>query len=198
MDIEIKELTPGLAEDYINFFDNTPHNEAGHGDKCYCVTHCDDIVYRNGGTHWYPTAEERRAHALQRVKDGNIQGYLAYCSGEIVGWCNANTKSNCEEILEYWRYGADIPIEESKAGEKVKLIFCFAIAPRMQKMGIAAKMLEYICHKSAEQGFEYVEASTHTELTQDGFRGPLSLYEKCGFSKQAEKNGKVVVRKYLK
>jgi len=112
MNIEIRKLTPDLADDYAHFFDSVRHNNAGHGDKCYCVTHCDDRVYRSGGTHWYPTWEERRLHAIQRIKDGNIQGYFAYCDDKIVGWCNANTKANCQEILEYWRYGAGIPIDE--------------------------------------------------------------------------------------
>jgi hypothetical protein len=31
LDIEIKKLTPALAEDYVNFFDVTPHNDEGDG-----------------------------------------------------------------------------------------------------------------------------------------------------------------------
>jgi len=198
MNIKIKKLTPELAEDYVCFFDNVSHNDSGHGDKCYCVTHCDDKVYRSGGTHWYPTPEERREHAMTRVRDGNIQGYLAYCGDEIIGWCNANTKSDCEEILEFWRFGAGVPIEECKAGEKIKLIFCFVIAPKFQGIGVASQLLEHICHDAAAEGFDFIEASTHAEFTQDGFRGPLCVYIKCGFSKYAEQDGKVVVRRVLK
>ena len=197
MKIEIKKLTPALAEDYAQFFDNTTHNNTGHGDKCYCITHCDDKVYRNGGTHWYPTRQERRHHAIQRVKDGSIQGYLAYHNNKIVGWCNANTKSNCQEVVEYWRYGAGIPIDECQPGEKIKLIFCFVIAPAIQRTGIATQMLNHICQDANANGFDFIEANTHTNFTQDGFRGPLALYEKCGFTKYAEKDGKIVVRKQL-
>ena len=161
------------------------------------MTHCDDKVYRSGGIHWYPSPEERRTHAIQRVQGGNIQGYVAYLDNEIVGWCNSNTKSNCQEILEYWRFGAGVPIDECPAGEKIKLIFCFVIAPHVQGKGLATQILGHVCKDAADDGFDFVEAFTHSEFTQDGFRGPLALYEKCGFIKHAEKEGKIVVRKSL-
>lgn len=39
MNIEIKKLSPELTEDYLRFFDTTPHSERpDEGDcKCYCV-----------------------------------------------------------------------------------------------------------------------------------------------------------------
>ena len=89
MEIEIRKLTPDLAEDYARFFDTTPHNSANGGTKCYCVTFCCDAVYQSGGLHWYNSPEERKEHGIRRVCDGHIQGYLVYCNGEVVGWCNA-------------------------------------------------------------------------------------------------------------
>ena len=38
MELEIRKLTPDLAQDYARFFDTTPHNDEGKGIKCYCVT----------------------------------------------------------------------------------------------------------------------------------------------------------------
>ena len=198
MNIEIRKLTPDLAEDYADFFDTTAHNDTGHGDRCYCITFCRDNVYRNGGGHWYQTPEERRVHAIQRVRDGDIQGYLAYCNGEIVGWCNTNTKADCLEVMNYMRSVAGVPVEECRAGEKIKFIFCFVIAPKMQRMGVATRLLEYICQDAAADGFDFVEAYTFKEFTQDGFRGPLAIYEKCGFGQHAEHEGKIVLRKALR
>ena len=37
MNIEIRKLTPELAEDYACFFDETPHNDE-YKHKCYCVS----------------------------------------------------------------------------------------------------------------------------------------------------------------
>ncbi|MDR0324999.1 MAG: GNAT family N-acetyltransferase [Oscillospiraceae bacterium] len=197
MKIEIRKLTPDFAEEYARFFDRTPHNDAGDRAKCYCISFCSDKVYHNGGEHWYSSPDERRLQGIQRVRDGNIQGYLAYCDGEIVGWCNANTKEDCQEGINYMRsYG--VPLNECRAGEKTKFIFCFAIAPRIQRMGIATQLLKHICQDAAADGFDYVEAATHTTFTQDGLRGPLALYEKCGFSQHAVQESNVVMRKALK
>ena len=41
MNIEIRKLTPDLVENYVTFFDTTPHNEK-YNIKCYCVWWCSD------------------------------------------------------------------------------------------------------------------------------------------------------------
>jgi GNAT superfamily N-acetyltransferase len=92
------------------------------------------------------------------------------------------------------------PIDEYCADIKVKSIFCFVIAPKMQRMGVATKLIERICQDAAADNFDFVEAYTNVNFTDvpNEFRGPLSMYEKCGFSKTAERDGRVVVRKALK
>jgi len=42
MDIEIRRLVPDLAEDYVRFFDTTPHDDFADEHKCYCVCWCSD------------------------------------------------------------------------------------------------------------------------------------------------------------
>ncbi|MDR1692287.1 MAG: hypothetical protein LBR72_02925 [Oscillospiraceae bacterium] len=90
MKINIRKLTPELAEDYARFFDVTPHDDGTVKDAlpCYCVTWRDDHSYQDDPRHWFPSREERRAKAVQYVKEGSLQGYLAYSEGEIIGWCN--------------------------------------------------------------------------------------------------------------
>ena len=100
MNIEIRKLTPELAEDYAHFFDVTPHDVNIDERKCYCVTWRSDDSYHDGN-HWYPSREERRARAIQFVRDGSLQGYLAYHGGQIVGWCNAN--ADCQLCVNYLR-----------------------------------------------------------------------------------------------
>lgn len=195
MNIEIRRLTPDLAEDYARFFDVTPHDVNIDERKCYCVIWRNDDTYV-GDDHWYPSREERRDHAIQFVKAGSLQGYLAYCGDEIVGWCNAN--ADCQLGVNYLR--SYWPIEEYCADIKVKSIFCFVIAPKMQRKGIATQFVERICKDAADDGFDFVEAYVNKEFidTAHDFRGPLAMYEKCGFYKSAEREGRVVVRKALK
>ena len=90
MNIEIRKLTPDLAEDFVTFFDTTPHNEK-YKVKCYCVFWCNDDCEGKD----FNTKAARRDYAVQYVKGNNIQGYLAYYDDKVVGWCNANTKSDC-------------------------------------------------------------------------------------------------------
>lgn len=194
MEIEIRRLTPDLAEDYVLFFDVTPHDVNIDERKCYCVTWRSDGSYDNG-SHWFQTREERRDRAIEFVRAGSLQGYLAYRGDEIVGWCNAN--ADCQLCVNYLR--SYWPIEEYCADIKVKSVFCFVIAPEMQRMGIATQLLEHVCKDAADDGYDFVEAYVNKKFiyTDHDFRGPLAMYEKCGFYKYAEREGKVVVRKAL-
>ena len=196
MNIEIRKLTPELAEDYARFFDDTSHDVNIDERKCYCVTWRSDDSYVGNGDHWYPTREERRNRAIQFVKNGSIKGYLAFHGDKIVGWCNANDdcKGCVNYLRDYW------PIDKHPVGIKIKSIFCFVIAPEAKRMGVATKLLECICQDAAADGFDSVEAYAYDKFTDvaHDFRGPLSMYEKCGFIKTAEREGKVVVRKALK
>ena len=72
IDIEIKKLSPDLAEDYIRFFDEVPHGDCADENKCYCVTWRNDDTYVGNGDHWYPTLEERKKRAVEFVKNGAI------------------------------------------------------------------------------------------------------------------------------
>lgn len=171
MEINIRRLAPDLAEDYVHYFDVTPHDVNVDEQKCYCVTWRSDDSYDNGN-HWFSTREERRARAIEFVKKGNLQGYLAYCGEKIVGWCNAN--ADCQLCVDYLRMYW--PIDEFNADIKVKSIFCFVIAPEMQRKGIATKLLERVVKDAADEGFDFVESYVNKELRE----------------------GKVVVRKKLK
>lgn len=196
MDIEIRRLSPDLAEAYAQFFDDTPHDVNIDENKCYCVIWRSDDAYADGSAHWFPTREERRERAIGFVKAGSLQGYLAYRGEEIVGWCNVN--ADCQlgvnYLREYW------PIEEYRTDIKVKSIFCFVIAPQVQRMGIATQLVERVCRDAAAEGFDFVEAYVNKDFTDAAheFRGPLAMYEKCGFTLGAEKDGRIVVRKALK
>lgn len=196
MEIKIRRLTPELAEDYAHFFDVTPHNIHTDGGKCYCVTWRGDDSYTGNGDHWFPTCEERRERAIQFVRSGSLQGYLAYAEGKIVGWCNAN--GNCRFCIEYLR--SYWPIEEYSEDVKIKSVFCFVIAPEMQRTGVATQLLERVCKDAADEGFDFVEAYINENFmdTVDDFRGAPAMYEKCGFCKYAQQDDRIVVRKKLK
>jgi GNAT superfamily N-acetyltransferase len=195
MTIEIRKLSPSLAEAYAHFFDVTPHDVNIDERKCYCVSWRSDDSYSSDDRHWFATREERRARAVQFVKDGSLQGYLAYYGDEVVGWCNATAEcqGGVNHLREYW------PIEEYRENIKVKSIFCFVIAPEFQRKGIATQLVERVCIDAEAEGYDFVEAYVNTSSSDDPheYRGHLTMYERCGFIKQAEKDGRAVVRKAL-
>ncbi|NLA88109.1 MAG: GNAT family N-acetyltransferase [Clostridiales bacterium] len=199
MDIEIRRLTPDLAEGYVTFFDTTPHNEK-HKMKCYCVFWCSDDFEGKD----FNTKTARRDYAIQYVKGSNIQGYLAYCDNKVVGWCNANTKSDCLKCYG-WR-GMNgprkgfLPTEESTPEIKIKSVYCFTIAPEMRRQGIASRFLARVCSDAAKDGFDFVEAYPDKKVTakSEDFVGYADMYKKFGFTVYHETNKKLVMRKPLK
>lgn len=196
MDIQIRKLTPELAEDYVHFFDVTPHDKNVDAHKCYCVCWCND----DSETKDFSTAEERRKVALQYVKDNNIQGYLAYDGDDIVGWVNANTKLDCLKCI-CWRMFMDyVPLEKSNSGIKVKSVFCFVIAPKMKRRGIATMLLERVCKDAAEDGFDFVEAYPYKESSYQSsdFGGYFEMYKRNGFQVSIETEKGLVMSKKLK
>jgi GNAT superfamily N-acetyltransferase len=199
MNIEIRKLTPELAEDYVTFFDTTPHNEK-HNMKCYCVYWCNE----DSAAENFYSKKARRDYAIQCVKGNNIQGYLVYCEDKVVGWCNANTKSDCLKCMG-WR-GMNgprkgfLPTEESTPEIKVKSVFCFTIAPKMRRQGVASQLLARVCQDAAADGFDFVEAYPDKEITDktEDFVGYADMYEKAGFTVYHETKKKLVMRKPLK
>ena len=195
--VEVRRLTPDLAEDYAHFFEVTPHDDHTIKDElpCYCITWRSDDTYV-GDDHWYPTREERRARAIQFIKDGKLNGYLAYHNNNIVGWLNATAdcQSGVNYLRTYW------PIAEYCADVRVKSLFCFMIAPEIQRKGVATQLVEFACKDAADDGFDFIEAYVNKVFTDTAheLRGPLALFEKCGFSITDEREGNAVVRKALK
>ena len=200
MDIEIRKLTPGLAEDYARFFDVTPHDDNKEEHKCYCVCWCSDDSEGKD----FSSREKRREHAVRYVGDGSIQGYLAYRGDEIVGWCNANTKSDCLKCAGWREINGPrkgfIPVEDAASGLKVKSVFCFAVAPEMKRQGVATRLLERVCGDAVRDGFDFVEAYPNKvcAVESEGFGGYKEMYQKSGFSVCGETKKQLIMRKPLK
>lgn len=196
MAIEIRKLMPDHAEDYINFFDTTPHDDNVNEHKCFCVCWCNDAYEGND----FSTAEERRKFAYQYVKNNNLQGYLAYSGDVVVGWCNANTKSDCLKCASWQRFMNYVPLEDPDTNIKVKSIFCYVIAPEMKRKGIATLLLERVCKDALQDGFDFVEVYPYKESSfpSSHFCGHFKMYEKSGFYVSLVAEQGLVMRKQLK
>lgn len=193
MELEIKKLTPELAEDYVRFFDETPHDDGIDEHKCYCI--CWSSADHAAERPDFSTAAKRREAAGRYVREGKLQGYLAYLDGRPVGWCNANTKSRCTRCESWLRSMGAVP--EDGPDVKVKSVFCFVIAPNMQRKGIATWLLERVCADAGAEGFNAVEGYPRREFISiaEDFMGPADMYEKMGFRRGGGcRDGSVVMR----
>ena len=197
MTIDIRKLTPADTEDYIRFFDTTPHDDGNPENTCYCVSWCSDDHRKMVE---YPSREERSKMAAAYIKSGKLQGYLAYVDGQLAGWCNANTKAECLHCGGWLFSMPQISALQYDQSEKTKSIYCFLVAPAMKRKGIAKRLLQYVCQDAARSGFDYVEAYPQKDAAdvRMHFMGFPGMYEEAGFHVYAETEEKFVMRKRVK
>ncbi len=195
MKIEIKKLSSELIDDYLHFFDTTPHDDELDEHKCYCV--CWSSANSEGQD--FSTAEHRRELAIKYIQSNVLQGYLAYCEGKPIGWCNCNTKSDCLECVAGRMYLAPLVETDTPDTAVVKSVFCFVVAPEMRRMGIAKQLLERVCMDAKAEGYDFVEAYPIKEFvsTQYDYMGPYNLYIIEGFSVFRDLGDRAIMRKKL-
>src|SRR5256886_2251380 len=97
LEIEVRELTPELLQDYLRFFDQA-FSDFPHWAGCYCG------FYDTPGNDWDATAKagpQHRAARSQQIGSGKAQGQLAYIDGTPIGWCNAQPRANFANMRHY-------------------------------------------------------------------------------------------------
>ncbi|MCL2518492.1 MAG: GNAT family N-acetyltransferase [Oscillospiraceae bacterium] len=199
MNTEIRKLTPELAADFFDFFDNRAFTDNSPEGPCYC-------------TRFQMTKEEEKAEfdkteeyggfmcvlrkmAQDQIDSGTIQGYLAFVDGVSIGWCNANDKANFPvESGNGARFHAPAEIRE-------KVVACFEIAPEYRGKDVATALLQRVVDDAKAEGYLAVEGFPRKRegRYEWDFTGPIRLYEKAGFIKVTETENErfVVMRKEL-
>ena len=193
----IKPLAPELAGDYFDFFENRAFTDDSPY-RCYCqpyqmskeqVKAASDYAKANG----LDGGRSSRRCAEQQIESGALQGYLAFVDGVAIGWCNANGRANFPADPHY-----DVPFH-APIEKREKAVVCFEIAPEHRGKGIATALLQQVITDAKNEGYSAVMAfpMRRTERYEWDNEGPIRLYEKCGFDKVEEKDGRVVMRKDL-
>jgi GNAT superfamily N-acetyltransferase len=202
MNLEIKPLTPELAADFFDFFDNRAFTDNSPERPCYCTRFqmtreqertelFDQVKVLGGGKNGFIRA--LRQVAERQIESGTLRGYLAFVDGVSIGWCNANDKAN-------------FPIESgngarlyASAGKREKVVVCFEIAPEFRGKGVATALLRQVVADAKSEGYLAVEGfpRIRDERYEWDFSGPVRLYEKAGFVKVAEQGKTAVMRKVL-
>ena len=204
MEIIIKPLTEELAADYFDFLDNRAFTDNSPWGGCYC-------------TGWQMTKEQEKTELLDKMEEGfsygdenfvrvlreivirqitskALQGYLAYVDGISIGWCNANSKANFPlESANGFRLYAP-------AEKKEKAVVCFEISPEYRGKGVATALLNRDVADAKAEGYAAIEGfpQIHTERFEWDYTGPVSLFEKAGFTAITKQDGSIIMRKELK
>jgi Acetyltransferases len=191
MNVEIRKLTPDLLDDWLNFFDNIAFSDNDDWSGCYCMCYhwTEELNSKKSWNCGKEDAPYNRECAINLIKSGKMQGYLAYHDGKVVGWCNANDKYDSVNIK--------LPLDETGKDGRIKSIVCFCIDPNFRGKGIASRLIEKVCADATNDGYDYVEAYPFCDDGNNAYHGPISMYEKNGFKAGGIVYGCIVYRKYL-
>lgn len=211
MGFEIRKMSPELADDYFDFFENRAFSDGSPFYPCYCTAYNmskerldEDFVrkskeYGGGDEGWKRALREC---AERMISADEVQGYLVYDGDTVVGWCNSNDRLNYYRVSEF--DPSDAPADKacaycSRKGE-IKSAVCFEIAPGYRGKGIATLLLNKVCEDAKADGYSYVEGYPAKDGGYDGiaFTGPMKLYEKLGFEVYEQFDDYAIVRKDLR
>jgi len=182
--LEVRPLTPQRRADFLTFFDGDAFADNPGWRFCYCqFLHVD-----HSAVAWAQrTAEQNRAAACERIAAAQMQGFLAYRDGRVVGRCNAAPRTM---MLAY----ADDPDPDD---EHIGQIGCFVVAKTQRRSGVARALLGAALAGFRAQGLRIAQGTPQRDARSDAQHhlGPLSLYVAAGFRVHSEReDGTIVVR----
>ena len=189
MDVIIKQLTPGLIDDFLNFFDNIAFSDNPEWGGCYCHFY----HFTGNMEEWEQASKDQNRNAtITLIKEEKMKGLLAFVNNEPVGWCNVNSKD------VYEKTPIDSESEDIPKGS-IASIVCFLIAPTHRKKGISRKLLKHAIETLKKEGFAWIEAYPRKGELSDAhsYHGPVSLFDSESFIVVKEDEHFLLLRKSL-
>jgi len=185
--LTLRRLEPALLPDFLAFFDGDAFADNPKWRSCYCqYLHVDHRQLR-----WAERTERlNRDAACTRIPAGQMQGWLAYHEGRVVGWCSAAPRPLYEALAD----------EPDPDAARIGTIGCFVVAQPRRRRGVARALLDAACAGFRDQGLAWAEAMPHENAQGDAqnHHGPLALYLGAGFQvHRRDADGRVIVRRPL-
>ena len=195
--IEVHRLTPARRDDYLAFFDHErgpAFADNPEWAKCYChYYHVAPAIQLSA----FDGPANRRAMTA-RIDVGEMEGYLAYADGAVVGWVNAQPYLKLPHACARLAVAPpelDVPPAEAAA------IVCFVIGPAWRRRGVARALLAGALASFAARGIRVVDAfpwkAGDSTKVADHYHGPASLFAAAGFVPIRNDKDVTVVRKRL-
>jgi ribosomal protein S18 acetylase RimI-like enzyme len=196
-DLAIERLTPARRDAFLRFFDHDRGPAFADNPKwakCYC-----HYYHVPKAIEWPALdAAANRAAMTARIDVGEMEGFLAYARGEVVGWVNAQPYHKLAHACARLAIAPpelDVPPHEAAA------IVCFVIDPRWRRHGVARALLDGALASFATRGIRVVDAfpwkAGDSTAPADHYHGPLSLFLAAGFVAIRDDKELTVVRRHL-
>jgi len=182
-ELTFKRLSVDSLHDFLDYFDHEAFVDNEKWAGCYCQFYLNDPAMAVS----QPTSKElNRQSACDRVASGDMDGFLAYQDGKVVGWVAAGSSLLFPGLPD--------------AEDKLARILCFVIHPDHRGDGVATSLLQHALGDLTARGFSAVQAAPYTapEMQSKNYRGHLSMYQKAGFEVVVDMGEfGVLVRKHL-
>ena len=192
--LELRELTPDLDDDFLDYFDGDAFADNPEGASCYC---CYFHWVGTNGENWSSrTAAANRKLKAELIQRGETTGILAYLDNRPIGWCHAAEKRSLPHL-------ATMDVLASPDDASVGAIVCFVVTKCFRGTGLASLLLESACDLLAKRNLWIVEAypDRHATDSYANFHGRLDMFLDAGFQIHRELEGDmsdiVIVRRSL-
>ena len=192
--LELRELTPDLVGDFLDYFDGDAFADNPEGASCYC---CYFHWVGTNGENWSSrTAAANRKLKAELIQRGETTGILAYLDNRPIGWCHAAEKRSLPHL-------ATMDVLASPDDASVGAIVCFVVTKCFRGTGLASLLLESACDLLAKRNLRIVEAypDRHATDSYANFHGRLDMFLDAGFQIHRELEGDmsdiVIVRRSL-
>lgn len=192
--LELSELTPDRADDFLDYFDGDAFADNPEGASCYC---CYFHWVGAKGEDWsMRTDAANRAWKAELIQRGETTGILAYLDNRPIGWCHAAEKRSLAHL-------AAMDVLTSPDDKSVGSIVCFVVTKRFRGTRLSSLLLEAACELLAKRNLRIVEAYPDRQATDNysNFHGRLDMFLNTGFQIQRELEGDmsgiVIVRRNL-
>jgi ribosomal protein S18 acetylase RimI-like enzyme len=195
--IIVERLTPARRDDYLRFFDHergVAFSDNPEWAKCYC--HYYEVPV---AIDWKSLdAAANRKAMTARIDAGEMDGFLAYAAGGVVGWLNAQPYHKLPHACA--RFGV-VPPELGVAPHEAAAIVCFVIAPAWRRRGVARALLAGALASFTARGLKLVDAfpwkAGESTAASDHYHGPESLFRAAGFVHLRDEKDVTIVRRIL-
>lgn len=193
--LELRELTPDRADDFLDYFDGDAFADNPDGASCYCCYfHWVGADDEDWSTR---TAAVNRAWKAELIRCSETTGILAYLNNHPIGWCHAAEKRSLAHLVT-------MDVLASPDDESVGAIVCFVVTKHFRGTGLSNLLLESACDLLAKQNLRIVEAYPDRQATDSyaNFHGRLDMFLDAGFRihRELEDNmaGIVIARRNLR